>query len=471
MIRRLRSSATPVGIATVLLLLPVAVQPALADAGGWLAPELAEKLRQEPAGEVDRDIRAAIETYREKIDALDATDPLVSAWLPRAKNNIEALCREYNARKNRYRKDHFTARECLQFFHGEMSWLIDEGLAKGQDPSRTARGRWRGMCLWYEPLGILGRYDVILPANYDPSRAHPVIFSYQSEPDMNRIRQTEYLLVRCVQKGYPKGLAALEVKTREILKDVAKNFHIDPHRIYGTGFSYGGHTDLVMAWRYPHWFAAIAPVCNDLRDQTTPYVKYLKNVPTFLLHGTGDSFLNTGKTVYQYMTEAGCPVWWDTYPGGHDANVPFREKPEMLTDFFTKHTMTPYPKMVEHIVEHKRYSRAFWVNARLVRDASGMQAVFHVEIQEPNRIEIEANDQIAALTLDLQKELVDMSRPVTVVAGEKVLYEGPAKESLTVKLNEGEDYTVLPGDTLWKDLAAIIETAPYRKTSGLTQSK
>ncbi|MHC4718831.1 MAG: hypothetical protein ACYS5V_17865, partial [Planctomycetota bacterium] len=200
---------------------------------------------------------------------------------------------------------------------------------------------------------------------------------------------------------------------------------------------------------------------NDLRGDQTPCVKQLKNVPTLLMHGTGDSFLGTGKVVHQLMVEAGCPVTWRTYPGGHSPTLPFRQDVTVLTKFFDQHVMNPYPRTVSHVVEHKRYSRAFWVNAKLVRDAGGMRGIFEVAVKDGNRIEIDANEQVAELTLDLNDKLVDMAKPVTVVAGGRTLYRGPPKAALKVKLRDGQPHHVGPGDRLWRDLVEITKNTVY----------
>jgi hypothetical protein len=51
-----------------------------------------------------------------------------------------------------------------------------------------------------------------------------------------------------------------------------------------------------------------------------------------------------------------------------------------------------------------------------------------VRIKEGNRIEVQANEHVAALDLWLTDQLADMAKPVTVVLGGKTLYEGaPAR--------------------------------------------
>ncbi len=450
----------------------------------WPLAEWAAKLKEEPKTEADKAIKELIATYEAKIAELKADDPLVRANLPRLRHKLAPFYQEYNQDKARYRGDHFSPAECAKRFETDMNFQFTS-LAAGKDPVAASAGRWQTRVAWIERTNVMGHFDLIVPRGYEPSKSWPLIISYQDDPDDKEVRQRSYFLIRAIQKGYPTGLTYVENKTRTYLKEAAREYNIDPLRIYATGFSYGGHTDLVVAWRYPHWFAAIMPICNDLRDKQTPYVRYLKNVPTFLVHGDHDAFLKTGQVIHKLMTEAGCPVAWATYPGGHNP-VPFRGDVKMLTDFFDKHVMNPYPKTVSHVVEHRRYSRAFWVDAKLASDTGVASAAFEVSVKDGpagqaggSRIEVRTekvivedpasfkllpDDQIAELDLYLNDKLLDMSKPVTVVllpapgekeGKEKVLYQGLPKEKLTVKLREAPDYARDGGDTLWRDLMEI----------------
>ncbi len=432
----------------------------------WPPKELAEKLQAEPKTEVDKKIKQAIADYEAQLAKLDADSPLVKANLPLLRRKLEPLYLEYNRNKKRYRRDHFKPASCMGRIDNDMKYALGS-LAAGKDPAAASAGRWQTRTCWIERTNVMGHFDLIVPRAYDPRKSWPLVISYQDDPDMNQMRtKTPYFVMRCVQAGYPTGLTYVENKTRTYLKAVAREYNIDPCRIYATGFSYGGRTDLIMAWRHPHWFAAIAPVCNDLRksgsgrDQT-PYVRYLKNVPTLLLHGDGDSFLATGRIIHKYMQQAGCPVEWRTYKGGHSPTLPFRQDVTVLTKFFDKHVMNPYPKTVSHIVEHARYSRAFWVNAKLTKNAGGMEGTFEVRVKDGNRIEIDASDQIAELVMDLSGKLVDMGKPVTVVAGEKELFKGKPPKKLRIKLRDGEDYPAGEGDRLWQDILKIKTSAAY----------
>ena len=254
---------------------------------------------------------------------------------------------------------------------------------------------------------------------------------------------------------------AVQTKTRAAVLDVASEYNIDPRRFYATGFSFGGHTCEMVAWRYPDWFAAIVPLCGDLRDENTPLVAYLWNVPTLLLHGDHDAFLAEGKRVYEIMKAVGCPVSWQLYPGGHTAEPIYQGDLKVVTDFCGHYRMDPFPKRVKHVVEHKRYSRAFWVDCKLVRDAD-LTATYDVRVEEGNVIRIEANENVAELTLDLNYPLVDMGKPVTVLAGEKKLYVGMPKTGLTVKLRDGQPYKAESTPLLWQDWDRVSDAAATR---------
>ena len=322
-----------------------------------------------------------------------------------------------------------------------------------------------------------------IPEAYTPEKAWPVIVSLQDNPDPALTAKSPYFLLHAGGTGVD-----CSNKIHNGLKDLAAKYNIDVNRIYGTGFSRGGHELLEQTWHYPHLFAAIAPVCNDLRSEPKVfYVKYIQNTPTRLLHGDHDAFFKTGQRVLELMKAAGCPVEWGTYPGGHTPEAPFKRDLSLLTKFFDKHAFDPYPKEVTHVVVHPRYARAFWIDCRLVGsfldkpgtaqqdlrppgDAAGAvqkpyvlrEAVFAVRVKEGNRIEIQANEHVAALDLYLTGKLVDMAKPVTVLLDGKTLYEGAAACPLKVKVREGEELKATHLRPLWEELADIQKQAQYK---------
>lgn len=275
-----------------------------------------------------------------------------------------------------------------------------------------------------------------VPEGYTPEKSWPVIICTQDSPSKEQMKRVPFFLVHAGGKG-----TDVIKKIEQYLINLANRYNIDPNRIYATSFSRGGHEILLQTVNHPHWFAAIAPVCNDLRrGPYCQYVKHLTNTPTLIIHGDRDSFVASGKRLFETMKTAGCPVEWQTYPGGHSPNPLFKKDITILTKYFEKHVLNPYPKSLEHIVTHKRYSRAYWVDCMLIKDAGGMKAFYKVQVEDGNKIKIEANEQIASLTLFLNSKLVDMEKPVTVTMGEKELYSGKAQPQLAIKIREGQKY-------------------------------
>ena len=203
--------------------------------------------------------------------------------------------------------------------------------------------------------GVLG-----VPDGYTPDKRWPVIVSLQDNPDPSLTSKVGYFLVHSGDIG-----VKCTEKLEEDLKSLVARYNIDLNRIYGTGFSRGGHELLEQSWNVPHLFAAGAAVCNDLRYEPKQFnVKFIQT-PMLLLHGDHDMFVKTGQRLHELMKDAGCPVQWGTYPGGHTPGVPFKQDVTLLTKFFEQHTFDPNPRQVTHVVIHPRYARAFWVDCKL----------------------------------------------------------------------------------------------------------
>ena len=321
-------------------------------------------------------------------------------------------------------------------------------------------------CLLLLATSVVHAGLLAVPTDYTPAKSWPVIVSLQDNPSKEQMATVPYFLIHAGGKG-----ARATAKIRAELKALAKRYNIDPLRIYGTGFSRGGQEVLIQAWQHPHWFAAIAPVCSDLREKPDRNnrhlnVQYLVNVPTLMLHGEHDNFRQTGLIEFNLAKKAGCPVKWQTYSGGHSPALPFKQNVKLLTSFFDKHRLNPYPKKVVHLVEHPSHSRAFWADAALVKVTKGVKGVFTVEITKPNRIEVKANEHIASLDLYLTAKLVDMAKPVTVVAGTKTLYKGKAIPKLSVKLRDGEAKERKTQKPLWQELLELRAKAKAKAKAG-----
>lgn len=79
-----------------------------------------------------------------------------------------------------------------------------------------------------------------------------------------------------------------------LLKEVESKYRIDKSRVYLTGVSMGGGGTFDVAKRYPHTFAALAPLCAWASD--TYQICRLKDTPVWTFHGTDDHVVPVSET-------------------------------------------------------------------------------------------------------------------------------------------------------------------------------
>ena len=86
----------------------------------------------------------------------------------------------------------------------------------------------------------------------------------------------------------PRGESWTAYKLNALLEGLVEKYRIDKDRIYLTGLSMGGYGTWDLASNYPHWFAAIAPICGGgdvLR------VRAIKDIPVWAFHGMRDNVI------------------------------------------------------------------------------------------------------------------------------------------------------------------------------------
>ena len=296
-----------------------------------------------------------------------------------------------------------------------------------------------------------------VPKDYKPDRSWPVVVSTQDNPRGEVMKDTPFFVLHSGGQG-----VECSTKIESDLLALAAKYNIDPLRIYATSFSRGGHEILLQTADHPDWFAAIAPVDHDLRNNpaSMKHVCFIRT-PVLQLHGRGDMFRQTGKVLFDQMKEAGTPITWTDYAGGHDPRPIWDKTPKVWMSFFAKHVLNPYPKKIEHEATHKRYGRAYWLDITVSKDAGGLNAAVAVSVEPNNVISVKSTEDVAGLDLYLTDKLVDMKKPVKVVEGEKVLFEGPVAEKITVKIREGTASAKKERPALWEQLTAAGKKANF----------
>ena len=136
-------------------------------------------------------------------------------------------------------------------------------------------------------------------------------------------------------------------KLDEWLKQVERDLPIDHRRIYLTGLSRGGQGTWDFAMRYPHYFAAIAPV-SGYSDVNTPC--RLKGIPVWAFHGADDPVVPIQPE--QAMVDAarlcGVDVKYTVFPmQGHEVWGPVYDDPVLYAWFLNhKKPLFRLPSMV-----------------------------------------------------------------------------------------------------------------------------
>lgn len=120
---------------------------------------------------------------------------------------------------------------------------------------------------------------------------------------------------------------------------MAKEYNVDPARIYLMGNSSGGSAVWTYATRYPERWTAIAPSAAPLEDETFPYEK-LKTVPVLVIHGDMDTTMDfaASEKMVEHAKAKGVRATWLPVPGG--AHTDAWAQPAIINqifDFFDAH--------------------------------------------------------------------------------------------------------------------------------------
>lgn len=179
----------------------------------------------------------------------------------------------------------------------------DEGPAPGSTDARQ---------YFTNVWGKNRRYLVDLPANYNPTRAYPVLIGYsgrrQSAERFRGFSAFQHTpAARDAIRVYPQawgqaweGASYSTVRagediafTNRILDELQGRFNVDRSRVYAAGLSNGGTMAALVACKLPHRFRAVAIVSGLY---FTPVTQGCRREPVAvkLMHGTLDGFSQFG---------------------------------------------------------------------------------------------------------------------------------------------------------------------------------
>jgi pimeloyl-ACP methyl ester carboxylesterase len=310
-------------------------------------------------------------------------------------------------------------------------------------------------------------YYLYVPENYDPAERWPLIvflhgyvtYTELTVPwvlaeDKERVAaRNDAILLTPYGRRNTDFQGVGEVDVLRAMEETRRFYSIDPDRIYLAGPSMGGYGTWTISLRYPGIFAACAPMCGQTDmfvwwpwpHVTAPKFKQFLGewdnpidlAPNalgqayFLQHGEFDTLIPIEQS-YMMMWELeqlGTPI--DDYfehPGAD--HLIYTDLPcyQRAFPWLVQHELDRWPKHVRLRSYSYRYDTAFWVRILEYRQWGRPGFVEARVDADANRIDL-TTENVAQISIALSDQLLDLKRPVTVVADGNEVFSGSTKGS------------------------------------------
>jgi pimeloyl-ACP methyl ester carboxylesterase len=200
--------------------------------------------------------------------------------------------------------------------------------------------------------------------------------------------------------------------------------NVNPDRVYLMGYSAGGDGVFQLAPRMADRFAAAAMMAGH-PNETKPLG--LRNLPFAVLMGADDGAYDRNKKAEQWETALADLAAAD--PGGYPHEVKIYEglghwmerKDAEILPWMASHTRNPWPKRIVWHQDDVTHDRFYWL--ALDRGDAKPRATITAEA-DGQTISLTTPDELAAIRLRLRDRLVDLDRPLTVIANGEKVFEG-----------------------------------------------
>ncbi len=130
-----------------------------------------------------------------------------------------------------------------------------------------------------------------------------------------------------------------EMDVTNVADIVAREYNVDPNRVYLMGNSSGGSAVWNLAAKYPERWTAVSPSAAPIDDAMFPYER-LRHVPVLVVHGDMDTTMvfEASKAMVDHARAKGVDATWLPVAGG--THIDAWARPEILAkifDFFDAH--------------------------------------------------------------------------------------------------------------------------------------
>jgi len=334
-------------------------------------------------------------------------------------------------------------------------------LLAGNDPFPAKRGCF----LRSYRSGLDGSpqsYSIAVPNDYKGDKPYPLIVTLHGHGWYRPFQGHPQRVVNGVIIVAPHGrgsidyMLAAEGDVLAVIDDVARDYRIDPDRIYLEGHSMGGTGSWQLGVHYPDRFAALAPVCGNAdrrawdawnstrRPRTIPprfaalrnhildtldpvtYAGNLLNLPALAAHGAMDDVVPVGnsRNMAAGLKELGCPVQYHEFPWVRHWGFPYSFY-DKRWDWMMAQRRRAVPERVRYRTASLRHDGAYWIRIlRFVRPLAF--AEIDARHLGQGRFEITTSN-VAAFTLALKNlpQVSNLRQVTATIDGHGVPAETP----------------------------------------------
>jgi len=383
------------------------------------------------------ELRRKLEALAKQLDRLAASGPLARqfGWL-----RTQAAYWEDRVGGFSFVLSTNQASRALQGLNADL-----RALQAGNDPFPAKRGCFL-RSYRSEVDGSLQSYSLAVPGDYKGDKPFPLLVSLHGHGWYRPFQGHPQRVINGLIAVAPQGRGSIDymlTAERDVLaaiEDVARDYRIDPNRIYLEGHSMGGTGSWQIGVHHPDLFAAIAPVCGnadrraweawapknvrsrytmpprfaELRDHVldtvdpVTYAGNLLNLPALAAHGAQDDVVPVGnsRNMAEALKQLGCPAQYEEFEFVRHWGFPnsFYDK---RWSWMTSQQRVAAPQRVRYRTASLRHDGAYWVRIERFAEPLKLAEVDarHLVAQtpaagDPGRFEI-ATSNVAAFALDL----------------------------------------------------------------------
>ncbi len=306
--------------------------------------------------------------------------------------------------------------------------------------------------------------SLYIPESYQTSKRYALIvclhgygFTGEEYLERWRARLGEGYLLAC--PTYPSGAwftRHAEELVLATIREVRRQYHIDPNRIFLTGMSNGGIGAWLIGMHHAQLFAGLAPMASGLDDVLLPFLGNLRNTPVYIIHGAKDQVMpvRLSQSIVRELETLGYSHVYREHQrehpiaGGH--YFPKEELPDLI-DWFDHQRREPLPTELTVVRDASHFQSFTWiridstdpiaafsqdlVDKRDERIKRREYAKVDASIAGTNRIEVTA-ERVERYSLFLNEQLIDFSKPLTVVTNGRLSFSGVVSPSVETLLRQ-----------------------------------